>query len=126
MRREVRHVATADANRARHDPREAVDRMQHRRLPGPVGTDEAKRLAATKAKVESVQDFHVAVAGEEPVDRDERFAAGQRRKHAHVRAGRRQVPGRALDFIDRQHDIRAAEAVSAGGDDRLAHQCPPR
>src|SRR5215471_17551402 len=52
--------------------------MQHGRLARAVWSNEAERLAASHAKIELMQDFHLPVTGIQAVDAQMRLVAGKR------------------------------------------------
>ena len=82
VRRKLRDVglggAVPDLDVAGENPVEAEDRVQHGRLAGAVRPDQAQRLAAADTQIDAVQDLHLAIAGDEIVDRQVGLAAHQR------------------------------------------------
>ena len=77
-RRQLGDVLSFDDNAAGKDVGEAEDRVQHGRLAGTVRPDQAQRLALADPQAEIMQDFHLAVAGAQIVDREKRTAISQR------------------------------------------------
>ncbi len=129
VRAEARDVVLADDDAAAGDVREAVDRMQDGRFPGPVGPDETERLAAGDLEVEAVQDLHLPVAGIEALDAHERRVPGELGDAFGARPALGQATGLAGHLVGRQRRLGRYESGHLGGAARMAllrHQCAPR
>jgi len=112
--------------RAPGDPGEAVDRVQYGGLAGPVGPDQAQRLPASDQQVDAVQDLHLAVAGHQAVDGQQRIRASQLRQQFTRWPLLGESLGVAGDLVHRQHDIDLAETVAVGAVPWLGHVSVPR
>ena len=81
---------------------------------GAVRPDQAQRLALADMEVEIVQDFHLAVAGAQGIDGQERVVVGERRQFLDFRPLLRDLLDLADDILDRDDRIDGAGAVARG------------
>ena len=99
--------------------------MQHGRFAGAVRADQTQRLAAPDAKIELMQDFHLAIARTEIVNPQMRLMAGQRVElfDVDITNDRQRL---ARDLIDGYDGADAAVIAAAPLGLVGRHQCAPR
>src|SRR3546814_17063057 len=68
-------VAAVEADRAAAQAEQSEDRLQRRRLAGPVGPDDADDLAPSHGEVDAVQDVGAAIAAHHHPGAEEGLAA---------------------------------------------------
>jgi hypothetical protein len=76
VRRQGRDVATAELHRARVHAQIAADQVEQRRLAGPIGADDAERLALGDRERDRVDDFQRAKALADGVESEQQESPG--------------------------------------------------
>ena len=113
-------------NAAGHHVREAEGGMEHGRLAGAVGADEAERLAPACDEVDAVEDLHAAVAGAQAPNIDGGIALAERLQVLPCGPFACEFPRGLLDRIHRERGLEVHRHVGRRAGARRAHQRAPR
>ena len=100
--------------------------MEHGRLTGAVGADEAERLAPACDEVDAVEDLHAAVAGAQAPDIDGGIALAERLQVLPCGPFACEFPRGLLHRIHRERGLEVHRHAGAGAGRCGHHQRAPR